>query len=274
MPEYYLTDAEFEILSQQAEQIFQALPFKDQKFQIVELGAGDGLKTTAMLKGFLKAGAQFTYEPVDISSEALRNLEKRMKSEIPDLDIQVGEGDYFEMLEEFSKGDVPMLVLFLGSNIGNYTKSDAIELLMRIRAALHSNDCLLTGFDLRKNPLIINRAYADPHGVTKRFNLNLLHRMNRELGAHFQIDKFDFYAYYDHREGEVLSYLVSTRPQKVMIEAFGQEVEFDSGELIFTEYSRKFNQQEIEKWSKESGFSIHKHFLDCKHYFCDSLWKI
>jgi dimethylhistidine N-methyltransferase len=273
LPEYYLTKAEYEILSQQADQILESLPFSDVPFQIIELGAGDGSKTKALLKEFLAEGADFTYEPIDISLHALKALEENLKRDIPDLKIQTGHGDYFEILENFSKSPEPMLVLFLGSNIGNYSEERAREILRKIRSLMHEGDALLLGADLQKNPKIIQSAYDDPYGITKRFNMNLLSRMNRELGANFHPDHFDFYCYYDLKSGVVNSYLVSLRKHEVWIKAFNRSIPFGYGETIFTECSRKFTLDQLKDWSEDAGFTLDQNFLDCKHFFCDSLWR-
>jgi dimethylhistidine N-methyltransferase len=271
MPEYYLTDSEFEILSLQAQQIFNAVGF-DQPFNIIELGAGDGFKTFKLLEYLVTQEVEFHYVPIDISQEAIDSLSQKLLDRLPNLSIQAKCGDYFEMLQDLKQSDTPSLLLFLGSNIGNYPTEKAHELLSLFRKNMKQGDKLLIGLDLKKNPLIIRKAYFDEAGITKRFNLNLLLRINRELGADFKIDDFDFYSYYNPDTGNVKSYIVSLRNQKVHIKSLNKTFDFRYDELIWTEVSRKYSFEDIESLAETNGFSIQQNFLDCKHYFVDSLW--
>ena len=272
MPAYYLTDCEFEILKTQTKEIHEALGFNGH-FNIIELGAGDGLKTKELLINLLTIGADFTYVPIDISEEAIHLLTKKMKQAIPDLNIDAQVGDYFDVMDTIGGQDnSPNLILLLGANIGNFKAEWAIDLLKQINDHMRSNDRLLIGFDLKKNPILIRNAYNDPHGITKRFNLNLLARINRELIADFQLDQFDFYSHYNPLDGKVRSYLVSLREQNVTISKIGKTFRFRKDELISTEISKKYSLEEIEKLAKTAGFEFSDHFLDCKHYFTDSLF--
>ncbi|MDG5490290.1 L-histidine N(alpha)-methyltransferase [Psychroserpens sp. SPM9] len=272
MPEYYLTDSEFEILSLQAKQIVEALEF-EQPFNIIELGAGDGFKTFKLLEYLVNKDIPFNYVPIDISQEAITLLSEKLKERLPKLSIQPKVGDYFEILRETSEHKTPSLLLFLGSNIGNYSEEKARKLLRLFNDNMNINDKLLIGIDLKKNPIIIHNAYYDKAGVTKRFNLNLLIRINRELGADFKIDDFDFYCHYNPINGEVKSYIVSLKAQTVYIKDLNTSIGFKQNELIWTELSKKYTLSEIEDLSEQTNFSINKHFLDCKHYFTDSLWE-
>ncbi|MDD7914035.1 L-histidine N(alpha)-methyltransferase [Polaribacter ponticola] len=272
MPEYYLTDSEFEILSLQAKQIAEKLNFYG-TFNIIELGAGDGYKTIKLLKNFIELGLEFTYIPVDISKKAIDILLEKVAKEIPDLKVKPFVGDYFKLLSTMPN-DIPSLVLFLGSNIGNFKKDDAQYFLKSIQNHLKPNDKLLIGFDLQKNPITIKNAYDDPHGITKAFNMNLLHRINNELGADFRLDKFDFYCHYNPVNGEVRSYLVSLKQQDVYIKSLDKSYSFDYNELIWTELSKKYSFTEIESFCTASKFKLTHNFLDCKHYFIDSLWSV
>ncbi len=272
MPEYYLTDSEFEILSLQAKQIFDAVNFGE-AFNIIELGAGDGFKTFKLLEYLVNQNIEFNYVPIDISQKAIDLLSKKLLERLPNLSIQAKRGDYFEMLHELKESDTPSLLLFLGSNIGNYHKERADKLLGLFRKNMKKGDKLLIGVDLKKNPLIVQQAYMDPSGITKRFNLNLLLRINRELGGDFQLDDFDFYSYYNPDTGNVKSYIVSLRNQKVHIKSINKTFDFKYDELIWTELSKKYSLEEIEELSTDNGFNIKQNFFDCKHYFVDSLWE-
>ena len=272
MPEYYLTDSEFEILSLQAQQITDAVGF-DKPFNIIELGPGDGFKTFKLLEYLVNKNIEFHYVPIDISKEAIDILSEKLLERLPNLSIQAKVGDYFEVLKDIKKDDTPSLLLFLGSNIGNYLEDKVDNLLTLFHQNMNKGDKLLIGVDLKKNPLIIQKAYLDDGGITKKFNLNLLLRMNRELGADFKIDDFDFYSNYNPETGEVKSYLVSLRNQKVHIKSLNQTFEFRYDELIWTELSKKYSLEQIRELAESNGFTIQQNFLDCKHYFVDSLWE-
>lgn len=271
MPEYYPTPCEFEILSMQSPQIIRALDFQ-QPFQIVEFGAGDGIKTRQLLKALLEEGQHFTYVPIDISQKAIDDLIGNMLHHLPELDIKPMTGDYFSMMERLATFETPSLFLFLGSNIGNYQNAEADELMLQFYQHMKFGDKLLTGFDLQKHPAVISRAYDDAQGITKAFNLNLLNRINRELGGNFVLSQFDFYSHYNPVNGEVRSYLISLKQQEVFVAELGKSFLFAPNELIWTELSRKYTIGEIEQMAERSDFKVVDHFLDCKHYFVDSLW--
>lgn len=271
MPDYYLTNAELEILSLQAAEIHQSLDFND-GYNIIELGAGDGLKTKAFLSYLVRQNIDVTYCPLDISQEAMNLLQADLKEDLPTLEIRPLVGDYFEVLSEIDLSNRPTLFLFLGSNIGNYEKNQAADLLQLFGKYMKIGDQMLVGFDLKKNPKTILNAYYDKYGITKRFNLNLLHRMNAELAANFQVDDFDFYAYYNPISGDVRSYLVSLKKQVVYIGAIKKTISFEANELIFTELSKKYSLDEIENIAKASDFKLKQHFSDEANLFADSLW--
>jgi dimethylhistidine N-methyltransferase len=272
MPEYYLTGAEFEILSMQSKQIIEALEFSG-AFNIVELGAGDGFKTFKLLEYLVHANVDFHYIPIDISQEAIDSLTKRLKEKLPTLKIHPKVGDYFEILKDNRKSEYQSLLLFLGGNIGNSQEDKAKELLQLFHKNMKVGDKLLIGFDIKKNPIVIHNAYYDKHGITKRFNLNLLLRINRELDADFKIDDFDFYCHYNPITGDVKSYIVSLRKQTVHLKSLNKSIDFDFDELIWTELSKKYSLNEICNLALASDFKPTSNFLDCKHYFTDSLWE-
>ena len=273
MPEYYPTACEFEILSLQGEGIFKMLDFS-KPFSVVEFGAGDGVKTRQLLKKLIEKGADFSYVPIDISKKAIDELIANMHLHLPGLNIEPKVGNYFSMMEELSGSSIPCLFLFLGGNIGNYEQPEADKLLKDFRQNMKPGDKLLTGFDLQKNPATIRCAYDDPAGITKAFNINLLNRINRELGGTFKTRQFDFYSHYNPLNGEVRSYLVSLIPQKVYVKETDTFYTFERNELIWTELSKKYTLTEIERVAARNGFTVMEHFLDCKHYFADSLWTV
>jgi L-histidine N-alpha-methyltransferase len=272
MPEYYLTDREFEILSTRSKDIYKDIGFSGH-FNIIELGAGDGTKTKELLANFIESGADITYVPIDISEEAISLLVARMGEMLPDLKVNAQVGDYFEVMDEVeAEEECPNLVLLLGSNIGNYTDDNALDLLKHINSHMRAGDKLLVGFDLQKEPALIHDAYDDPHGITRDFNLNLLTRINRELGGEFQLDQFDFYFNYDPLTGEARSYLKSLHEQMVFIGALKKQIQFQRDELISTELSKKYTLSQIKQFARESGFEFASHYLDGNKHFSDTLY--
>jgi len=271
MPEYYPTPCEFEILSLQGEQILGKLDFNE-PFNIIEFGAGDGIKTRQLLKKLMENQVDFTYVPIDISQKAIEELEANMLDYLPGLKIKSLIGNYFSMMEDLFALQEPGLFLFLGSNIGNYQDPEANDLLGQFYQHMKTGDKLLIGFDLQKNPAVIRDAYDDSQGITKAFNMNLLQRINKELGGNFKKEFFDFYSHYNPVNGEVRSYLVSLKQQEVYISNLEKSYSFRQNELIWTELSKKYTLSEIENLASNNGFELIENFLDCKHYFTDSLW--
>ena len=275
MPEYYLTNAEYEIFTGQAAELCSALDCGNGKFNLIEFGAGDGYKTKVLLKELLKENADFTYYPVDISRNILDELEKSLKADIPELKVMPLNMDYFGALKFMkSINQRRNITLFLGSNIGNFHIEEAEGFLRELSANCNPGDMLLLGVDLKKDKDIITTAYDDPHGITSAFNLNLLTRMNRELGSDFKLDSFEHLASYDEKSGEMKSYLVSMKGQKVVFSDIDIEVYFSKGEKIHTEISRKYDLGELESIASKDNFEVINHFTDSKNYFTDTLWRV
>lgn len=275
MPEYYLTRAEFEILAEQRMEICDALDAFKTPFNLIEFGAGDGLKTKLLLRYLLDEGAGFTYYPVDISNHILSEFTTALHDEFPGLKTHAVHDDYFGALQQMRNfNDRRNVVLFLGSNIGNFHYADADHFLHQMAKHCQPGDLLLLGVDLKKDPKLIIQAYDDPHGITAAFNLNLLKRMNAELGADFQPGQFDHYVSYEPQSGEVLSYLISKKDQTIVFSDLDLEIEFSKHELIHTEISKKYSLTELEKLARETGYEPVSHFLDTNNYFTDSLLKI
>jgi dimethylhistidine N-methyltransferase len=275
MPEYYLTNCEYEILSQQRKEICDAINAFGEPLNLIEFGAGDGYKTKLLLKYLVENQAEFTYYPVDISNHILGELQSKLHEEIPGMDVKPVNLEYFEALTTLSKiKNHRNLVLFLGANIGNFRYHEAANFIGRMNSTMNQGDMLLMGVDLRKNPDTIRLAYDDPQGLTESFNLNLLKRMNRELGADFNISNFSHYAFYEPVDGEMLSYLVSKKDQIVHFDALEWSVEFNKNEFIHTEVSKKYSVSELEMLAESQHFEIENHFFDKKQYFVDTLFKV
>jgi L-histidine N-alpha-methyltransferase len=271
LPEYYLSRAEADILETYKEE-FLRICCDDKPFKLIDLGAGDGSKTEILLRYFIKKKLDFEYIAIDISQNALDLLTFELHFKYPKLNVKPMLGDYSKVLSELTLDPTKKMVLFLGSNLGNCDFTESIDFLQNINKNLNKNDLLLLGLDLKKNPETILRAYSDYQGVTSRFNLNLLSRMNKELGANFDLETFQHFTEYNPMNGEVRSYLVSKIPQKVYIEALEKTFCFDRWEAIHTENSNKYDFSQITSLAEKSGFNIVKSFFDSKNYFTDTLW--
>lgn len=271
MPEYYLTDAELEIFEHHKHHLLEAIGHRP--FDLIELGAGDGTKTKVLLRHFLEQGAQFRYRPIDISGNVLAQLESDLRDSLPDLPVDSLEGDYFDVLSRLSGEDIRKVILFIGGNIGNFRVRGATDFLRQLGEQLHPGDLLLIGFDLKKDPQTILDAYNDPAGITAAFNLNLLTRLNRELGGDFDREQFKHWETYNPATGETRSYLVSKREQTVHLKKLNIQVHFDAWEAIEVELSQKYSLKEIEAMAAMTGFHPQLHFFDRQHYFVDTLWE-
>ncbi len=274
LPEYYLTRTEVEIFDTRTKEIYDAFDVGEDDFDLIELGAGDGTKTSLLVDYFLKRNASFRYIPIDISSEALNFLTKKFHREFSALDIQPEQGDYFKILESFNKTiERRKILLFLGSNIGNFNEERATEFFTHLRNVMHDNDLIFIGFDLHKNPKTILNAYDDSLNITARFNLNLLKRINRELGGDFQIEEYLHYASYHPVERAARSFLISQKDQVVYIKALKRSFSLKKWEPIYMEVSQKYDLPMIEKLADMSGFTIIENFFDENRFYTNSLWK-
>jgi len=272
MDEYYLTDAEMEIMKYQADGISDAISEDGHGFDLIELGAGDATKSIHLLKKLIDKKLNFKYFPIDISAHVIEELTASLPLKLPGMDFQGLNGDYFDMLKKACEiSDRKKVVLFMGANIGNMSVGEAQEFCIKLKEILSPEDILIIGFDLKKNPQQILNAYNDKAGITRSFNLNLLKRINRELDGNFDVDAFDHYASYDPETGSCKSYLISLKNQLVHIG--GTEVRFSKDEYIYMEISQKYSLTEIEKLAEISGFKVVQYFFDRQQYFVDAAWK-
>ncbi len=272
LDEYYLTRAEGEIFRNQAKAICDELP-KD-KFRMAELGAGDGTKTRFLLQTALKENLDFSYFPIDISPHVLEILQRNLKNWLPDLKTEGIAAEYFKALNKLSNlGDQPLVVLFLGSNIGNFRRDNVDVFMSKLSQSLRKGDLLLLGVDLKKDPNKILAAYNDSKGITAAFNFNLLKRINRELGGDFNLNKFRHYNTYDPHTGECRSYLISLEKQDVHIGAVNRSFFLDAHEAIHTETSRKYSGQELRDLAARHQFKIRTEFQDEQGLFRDQIWE-
>ncbi len=268
--EYYLTRAESEILVAHARGIAQHYP---SGVSVAELGSGSSIKTRILLEALLANGS-VRYVPIDISGELLAQTTERLLLDYPGLAVDPVADDYQQGLAYFAQETVgPKLVLWLGSSIGNLDRTSAAEFLRGVRGMLDPSDRLLVGIDLRKSPKILERAYDDEHGVTAQFNLNLLARINRELGGRFDLSTFRHRIRYDEGEGRVEMYLESQRDQVVPIAVLGEEFAFRAGERIHTENSYKYSLAEIERLARAASLRLAQRWFDRAHLFSLNLFE-
>lgn len=269
LPEYYLTNCEYQILKNHAGEIAGAFNATD-GFDLIELGAGDGKKTKVLLRYLVENNMDFEYIPIDISQNALKELETSLKHEIPKLRVNPRQGTYFQILEKLNDfSSRKKVIMMLGSNIGNLLHKDAIDFLKQIRATMSQEDMLFMGFDQKKHPQTIQDAYNDKTGVTEAFNKNLLVRINSELTANFDTDAFMHWETYNPETGTAKSFLVSKTEQEVKIGTLGLKVHFDAWETIHTEISQKYDDHVVNWLSDQSGLKVSGAFTDEKDYYKD-----
>lgn len=272
-PDYYLTNSELFILNKY-KSYFSTLMDKT-PFNLIELGPGEGIKPQILINQFLSDLRDFIYIPIDISAKYLEELSTQFENKFSDLNITALHTDFFKGLEWLNKNLTRRnFVLFLGSSIGNFDPVKTQSFLKHLWESLQNNDYVLLGFDLCKDVNMLLSAYDDNAGITRDFNLNLLNRINRELDANFNLEKFKHYATYNVKTDAMESYLISQVEQVVHIKALQQSIRFESIEAIHIECSYKYRIRQIEEYAAENGFKIIKHFTDPNHYFLDTLWQV
>ena len=261
LDEYYLPQSELEIILKHSASIAKKIKLSAEDLEIVELGAGDGAKTQYFLESLTSIFSDIKYIPLDISAHILEINLKTINELVPDLEVEPVAGNYFKTYLPLTKDKKTRLVLFLGANIGNFTFDEAEDFMKTINAGLEPNDFTIIAFDLVKHPRKILSAYDDNEGITKAFNINLLTRINKELGADFDINAFDHFPTYNPVTGLTSSYIISLKKQTVRL-ATGEEFFFDAFEPIHTEVSKKFFKKDIESLCSASDFTISEWFFD------------
>ena len=270
LPEYGVTRAEDRILERHAGELAAWVP---NGIAIAELGSGSGIKTRRILSA-LSGGHHLRYFPIEISATALAACEREV-SDIRTVSVVGIEREYLDGLLEVAarrKAGEQLLVLFLGSTIGNFEPSAAVAFLRKIRSMLDIGDFLLLGTDLMKPVPVLLDAYDDALGVTAAFNLNLLARINRELCGHFMLSQFEHLARFNELARSIEMHLRSRVAQRVLIDAAGIEVRFEEGETIWTESSHKYCLPQIAAMAAESGFSCPAQWIDAEWGFAENLW--
>ena len=274
LPEYYPTRAEMKIFTERTDAICEAFTLGANGLDIIELGAGDGTKTAVLIDHLLNQDVDFTYQPIDISQEANDALSAKFRDRFPELRIAPHTGDYFKVLDTLkNENGRRKVILFLGSNIGNFLRDNAVAFFRSLRNVMNENDRLFIGFDMQKDPRTIVAAYDDKRGITAAFNLNLLRRINRELEADFDLNKFSHYAQYRPMECAARSFLISREKQTVTIKALNRSFNFEQWEAIFMEISQKYTHAMIDELSGDGGFEIEREFYNEEDFYIDSLWR-
>jgi L-histidine N-alpha-methyltransferase len=269
LEEYYPTRTEASILAERGEEMLDAA---GSDLTMVELGSGSSTKTRLLLDALAARQARVDYVPIDISPTVVTESGEALLQDYPSLHIRGLICDYHRALGEL-KERVPgrKLFLFLGSSMGNFTPGRAVALLRDLREAMGPQDTLLLGLDLKKDPATLQRAYDDAQGVTAAFNLNLLERINRELGGQFDPERFTHVALYNEEQGRIEMHLESQVSQIVPVEAIGRSVSFTRGERIHTENSYKFDRGQLVHLLDQASLTLRRQWLDAKGWFALNL---
>jgi dimethylhistidine N-methyltransferase len=270
LPGYYLTRCEREILERHGDDVARRLDGRP--CVAVDLGAGDGHKTRLLLERLRARCPAVTYAPLDVSAAALDEAAARVRAEMPGVSVRPLRADYAAGLRRLEREPSAKLVLFLGSSIGNLEHAEATAFLRELRLSLRPGDHALVGFDLLKPVGILRAAYDDPQGVTRAFNLNLLLRLNRELGADFELAAFRHVATFDRRRPAMESWLESVKRQTVRVA--GRAFALDAGERIHTEISCKYTRRRVASFARDAGFAEVARFEDARGWFLDVLWSV
>jgi len=274
LPEYYLTRTERAILGANADAII-GLAAEGDALRIVELGAGSADKTRLLLNAAVERQDTVIYEPLDVSASALEEAQERIEREIPGVLVAPRVEDYTKGVElDAANFGERRLVLYIGSSIGNFEPEEAAALLRSVRGALSAGDSMLLGVDLVKDKATLLAAYDDAAGVTADFNLNLLMRLNRELGAEFDCESFAHRAVWNPSHSRMEMHLESRRRQMVKISSLDLNVDFAPGETIHTENSYKYRPGQAEAMLAAAGFTPTATWLDDQKQFTVCLAQI
>jgi L-histidine N-alpha-methyltransferase len=272
LPEYYPTRAEREILQSRSAEIAAA----SRAATLVELGSGSSVKTRLLIDALRAAGPLERYVPVDVSEPALLAAASALFSDYPGLEVSGVVSDFEDYLgpganDAAGDGDGPRMVAFLGSTIGNLLPDERASFLARVRSGLADGDTLLLGTDLVKDPSVLVAAYDDEAGVTAAFNKNVLSVLNHELGANFDLDRFDHVARWDPEQEWIEMRLRAAGAQTVHLPAIGLTVEFGDGEELRTEISAKFRREGVIRELTAAGFALDQWWTDSQGRFGLSL---
>ena len=261
LDEYYLTRTEQMIMDRHVDEMAYQI---GTGAMLVEFGSGSSIKTRTLIEAL---DSLVAYVPVDISEDHLLKTADDLRQRYPDVEVLPMVADFTRefQLPKTVRTPSHAAVYFPGSTIGNFPADQAAQMLSMIARVLGPQGGLLIGIDLQKDPSIIKAAYDDSRNITAEFNLNLLHRINRELGGNFNVDQFRHHVEYDSNIGRVEIHLVSTHDQTATIQ--GQEFHFGIGEAVFTEHSHKYTIEGFSQMAAAAEFSLHKYWTDPERQF-------
>ncbi len=272
LPEYYLTRTEDAILNEEAESMVEGW---SEPPTMVELGSGSSTKTRRLIEAALEAYGELHYVPIDVSPTILEQSAHQLVDEYSNLRVTGYATDYHTALHELNQHlSGPKLIVFLGSSLGNFDREEASELLLQIAKSMRTEDRFVLGTDLVKAPEILEAAYDDAQGVTKLFNTNILTRLNRELGANFDLNRFDYQARFNPEMNRVEMFQVSLADQEVRIPGAKLTVRFDKGEAIHTENSHKYTLELLQELAERAGFIEEQYWNDKDQLFRVQRWKV
>jgi L-histidine Nalpha-methyltransferase len=271
-PEYYPSRVEAGILRRYSKRM--TCIQDDDEISIIELGSGSSTKTRILLQEVLSRQSNLFYFPIDVSKAMLYETTNKLSADFSNLRTIGIPSDYADGIEQATNlisadGQIPdrKLIIFLGSSIGNFEPQESISFLKNLRNKMDENDNLLIGIDLHKDKKVLEAAYNDEKGITARFNLNLLTRINRELRGEFDLESFVHRSFYNSFNNRVEMHIVSTRDQQVYVGRLNQTYSFDKNETIHTENSYKYSSEQIRQMAEESNLVIKGNFFDAKKWF-------
>ena len=264
LPEYYLTRTETAILQEYAREIAQMTG----PCELVELGSGSSTKTRILLDAYDQLGYPLRYLPIDVSAGILENSARQLLADYPSLQAHAIVSTYELALEQLIPTSLPSrMICFIGSTLGNLSPQECDVFFSEITAALHAGEYFLLGIDLQKPKHLLEAAYNDSQGVTAAFNLNVLNHLNRRFEGNFDVTQFEHRAFYNESQHQIEMHLHSLRSQTVQLRALDLTVEFEAGETILTEISRKFALNTIQQELQQQGLKPVQVWTDSKQWF-------
>jgi len=275
LPEYYLTRTERCILSTHANEIVNAArESTESPLRFVELGAGTASKTGILLEQAARAQGEVLYMPADVSPEALDAASTSISHKLHRVRVEPIVANYVTDPPRLQPFDGHTLALYIGSSIGNFSPQEARDILRNLRSQLRTGDALLLGTDMVKDEEVLLAAYDDAEGVTAAFNLNILCRLNRELGADFDLACFRHRAVWNGAESRIEMHLESLRDQRVRIPKAWVSIQFTAGETIHTENSYKFVRKDVRDLLLDTGFKAERTWQDEHAWYAVTLGRV
>lgn len=263
LPEYYLTRCEEAILAESMKEIVDSIP---RGALLAELGSGASRKTRRFIDALIARDGELTYIPVDVSAEFLEKTSRALESDYASLNCRPIAGDFTKGIARLhALADEPVTLLFLGSSLGNFEPREQAEFVRMVGEALRPGDTFLLGLDLVKERSVLEAAYNDRQGVTARFNLNLLARINRELDGTFDLRNWEHLALWNEKMRRIEMYLAALRPERFSVA--GREFGVGTGDRILTEYSHKFTPSGIGELAASGGMRLVRSWVDPQGWF-------